>query len=41
MQNIRIKIAKKVRNFDVLNKDLNGVNITNIKPATLLIKNRG
>ena len=41
MQNIRIKIAKKVRNFDVLNKDLNAVNITNINPATLVIKNRG
>ena len=41
MQNIRIKIAKKVRNFDVLNKDLNGVSITDINPTTLLIKNRG
>lgn len=41
VQNMKINIAKKVRNFGVLNKDLNGVNITNINPVTLLIKNRG
>ena len=30
-----------IRNFEVLNKFLNGVNITKINPAKLLIKNRG
>ena len=32
---------KKIRNFGTLNKFLKGAKITKIKPATLLIKNRG
>jgi hypothetical protein len=32
---------KKIRNFFILNKDLNGVSITKINPVKLLIKNRG
>ena len=31
----------KIRSFLILNKFLNGFNITKIKPATLLIKKRG
>lgn len=30
-----------MRNFGILNKFLNGVNIIKINPITLLIKNRG
>ena len=33
--------TKKTRNFRILNKFLKGVRIIIIKPATLLIKNRG
>ena len=38
--NIRNKI-KNIRNLGILNRFLKGVNITKIKPVTLLIKNRG
>lgn len=42
---LRIKIKlnriKNQRNLGVLNKFLKGVNIINIKPIILLIKNRG
>ena len=41
MTNIKHAIIKKVRSFDTLNKVLNGVKITKIDPARLLIKNRG
>lgn len=34
-------IGKIKRNFFILNKFLNGVRMTKIKPAKLLIKNRG
>lgn len=38
--NINPRITKK-RSFLILNKFLNGVKITKIKPAKLLIKKRG
>lgn len=40
-QNKKELIIKKIRNFGILNKFLNGVKITRINPAKLLIKNRG
>ena len=33
--------TKKIRSFGILNKFLTGAKITKIKPAKLLIKNRG
>lgn len=38
---MKINKTKKIRNFFILNKDLNGVSITKTNPVTLLIKNRG
>lgn len=37
----KINNGIKMRNFLILNKFLKGAKITRIKPATLLIKNRG
>ena len=34
-------IIKKIRNFGILNKFLNGARMIRINPAKLLIKNRG
>ena len=39
--NSRNPIITKRRSFLILNKFLNGAKITKIKPAKLLIKNRG
>ena len=41
IQIMKINKTKKIRNFFILNKDLNGVSITKTNPVTLLIKNRG
>jgi len=38
---IKLNIIKIQRSFGVLNKFLKGVNIININPIILLIKNRG
>ena len=40
-QIINIKKNRRIRNFGFLNEFLKGVNIININPITLLIKNRG
>ena len=34
-------LSNIIRNFEILNKFLNGVKMTKINPAKLLIKNRG
>jgi len=34
-------MIEKIRNFGTLNKFLSGAKITKIRPAKLLIKNRG
>jgi hypothetical protein len=39
--NRKTNTIKKIRNFGTLNKFRNGDKITKIKPAKLLIKNRG
>ena len=39
--NTRNPTITKIRSFLILNKFLNGAKITKIKPAKLLIKNRG
>ena len=41
IQIAKINKTKKIRNLFILNKDLNGVNITKTNPVKLLIKNRG
>ena len=41
IKNIIKNTTKTARNFLILNKFLKGVRITKIKPATLLMKNRG
>ncbi len=38
---MKLNKIKNQRSFGVLNKFLKGVNITNISPTILLIKNRG
>jgi hypothetical protein len=40
-KNTIINKIKNIRSLGILNKFLKGVNITNISPVTLLIKNRG
>jgi hypothetical protein len=39
--NIKLNKIKNQRNLGILNKFLKGVNIININPIMLLIKNRG
>ena len=41
IKNKKIKKNRKLRNFGILNKFLNGVLITKINPTKLLIKNLG